>query len=142
MAGIPSVSGFNAPGVGGIASGIIPSIGNFKLPAGLPSGSGATTTASAAANRTSRRANPYGPFDVTNPVIQTYGVQSPMNPMMVFDLMNMGVGPFQSPFSGSGLLGFPPAGFGGGAAPGSPALNGQLAGAAPVPQSGGKGILG
>jgi hypothetical protein len=58
--------------------------------------------------------------------------------------MNLGVAPFQSPFSGSGLLGFPSrvAGFGGASAPAGPALSGQLAGATPVLQSGGKGMLG
>ncbi len=141
MAGIPSISGFSAPGAGGIPSGIIPPVGGFKLPAGLGFGSGPSPTPSGAAHAMSPRPKPYGPLDVTNPVMQAYGVQSPFNPMMVFDLMNMGLAPFQSPFNGSGLLGFPPAVSGSKVMP-APALSGQLAGAAPVPQSGGKGIVG
>ncbi len=64
--------------------------------------------------------------------------------MLVFDLINMGLAPFQSPVNGGGLLGFPSAVSGSSVmpAPAGPALSGQLAGAAPVPQSGGKGIVG
>ena len=144
MAGIPAISGFSAPGPGGIPSGIIPSVGSFKLPTGLALSTGANPTPSGAAHAIRSRPKPYGPFDVTDPVIQAYGIQSPFNPMMVFDLMNLGAAPFQSPFSGNGLLGFAPAVSGPGmmSAPAGPALSGQLAGAAPVPQTGGKGILG
>jgi hypothetical protein len=144
MAGIPGISGFSAPGPGGIPSGIIPPVGSFKLPAGLPLGAGASPTPSGAVRGVSPRPKPYGPFDVTSPLIQAYGVQSRFNPMMVFDLMNMGLAPFQSPFSGSGLPGFPTVVSGSRvmSAPAGPTLSGQLASAAPVPQSGGKGILG
>jgi hypothetical protein len=140
MAGIPAISGFSAPGPGGIPSGIIPPAGSSTLPAGLASGIGASPTPSVAAQTIS----PQSKLGVTNPVSQSYGVQSPFNPMLVFDLINMGLGPLQSPLSGSGLPGFAPGVSGSGmmSAPAGPALSGQLAGAAPVPQSGGKGIVG
>ena len=144
MAGIPAISGFSVPAVGGIPSGAIAPVGNFKVPAGLALGAGGSPGASGAAHASSARSTGYGPSGVTNPGMQAYEIQSPFNSMMVLDLMNMAMAPFQSPFSGSGLPGFAPGVSGTRvmSAPAGPALSGQLAGAAPVPQSGGKGIVG
>ncbi len=141
MAGIPAISGFSVPAVGGIPSGVVAPVGSYKIPAGLALGAGGSPGASGAAQASAAQAPGYGPSDITNAGIHAYEIQSPFDPMMLFDLMNMGVTPFQSPFSGSGLAGFAPA-VSGSRVMSAPALSGQLAGAAPVPQSGGKGIVG
>jgi len=86
--------------------------------------------------------NPYAPFAVSAPMLQTYGIGSAFNPMTVFDLMNMGAGPFVSPFAGSGLQGY--SGLPSGASMGSPAGS-AISGAmiqSPLPQSGGKSVMG
>ena len=142
MAGIPAISGFSAPGVGGIPSGIIPPLGSFNIAAGIPFGAGASMTPSAAVHA-GREPRATGNSTLPNRLSNS-AEQSPLNPMLVFDLIKMGLAPFQSPSSGSGLPGFAPAVSGSGmmSAPAGPALSGQLAGAAPVPQSGGKGIVG
>ena len=49
----------------------------------------------------------FGPFDVPNPITQTFGFDSQFNPLMAFDLMQMGIGPFVSPLVDSGLWGYP-----------------------------------
>jgi hypothetical protein len=141
MAGTPGISAFNLPGSIGPFGGITYSMGNFNLPAGFPTTFGPGPAPSIGSRGKPAPGRSYAPFDVTNPFIQAYGIQSPFNPMMAFDLMSMGSGPFQSPFAGSGLLGYPPASYGPKVSS-VPVLGGKVAaGQAPVPSSGGKGML-
>jgi hypothetical protein len=141
MAGTPGISAFNLPGSIGPFGGISYPMGSFNFPAGLPSTFGARPAPGAGSRGKPAPGRSYAPFDVTNPFTQAYGIQSPFNPMMAFDLMSMGLGPFQSPFAGSGLLGYPPASYGPKVSS-VPVLGGKVpAGQAPVPSSGGKGML-
>jgi hypothetical protein len=142
MSNLPSGIGAFSPGGYSLPA-------NLKLPpagynylAGLPLAAG-SSPAPAPMVRPGTRTAPYGPFDVTAPLAQTFGIGSQFNPMTVFDLMNLGLGPFVSPFAGSGLQGYPSAPFTRGlSAAAGPAVSGALAAATPVPRSGGKGVMG
>jgi hypothetical protein len=112
----------------------VPPGGYGTLPAAL-----GTTSTSKSTSKPGTTQSGYGPFDVTPPTAQTFGIGSAFNPMTVFDLMNQGASPFVSPFAGSGLLGYPSSVFGGGVVPMSAGAGNMAAGAA-VPGSGGKGI--
>jgi len=151
MANLPSGIGSLASGPGSFSAGgghYIPRVNvppnGYHIP--LPvfsdvmrAGSGASAAGPAAPGGP---ASGYGPLNVTDPLLQTFGTASPYNSMTVLGLMNQGVGPFVSPFAGSGLRVYPPAlaGAGGPLAAGS-TPSGALVGT-PLPRSGGKGVMG
>jgi hypothetical protein len=140
MANVPSGIASLPPGIGNFSPGghYIPKInvppGGYNIvPPFLPYAAGAgSRPQSPQPGAHGGRPNVYGPFDVTDPILRTFGIGSAFNPMTVFDLMNLGV----SPFAGSGLPGYPPTP--GGAFPG-PTVGGP--GSAPLPRSGGKGVM-
>jgi hypothetical protein len=143
MSNLPSGMGSFSPGGGYVLppNRHIPSVGN-NFSNGIAQAAGSSTPISVPMSRSRTTRNPYAPFDVTTPLLQTFGIGSQFNPMALFDLMNLGAAPFVSPFAGSGLLGYPGLGFGSGlSAPAGPAVSGQLA-SAPLPRSGGKGVMG
>jgi hypothetical protein len=141
MASLPTGIGNLPSGIGNFGVGgqyapniTIPPGGYGALLASLPAAVGALATSKSAPASGAGQSAASAPFDITGPLLQTYGAGSAFNPMTVFDLMNSGAGPLVSPFAGSGLLGYQGAASGGGA--------GNMVAAAPVPGSGGKGIIG
>jgi len=147
MANVPSGIGNLPSGIGNFSPAGYSLPGNLNLPsarynflARLPLAPGAGYAAGSAPVAGSK-AQPHrnGPADVTGALMQTFGVGSPFNPMTFFDLMNRGLGPF----AGSGLPGYPPATPGAGmSASAGPAVSDAFAAGAPVPRSGGKGVMG
>jgi hypothetical protein len=145
MAGVPGVSSLSPAGSIGSAGGLALPSGGINLAALMPLALSAPLSSSAAANGKQMASSVYGPFNVSPQMVQTYGIGSPFNPMTALDLMNAGVGGFMSPLGGSGLPGYPPTSFGANltSSAAGPMRGSQMgAGAAPVPQSGGKGIVG
>jgi hypothetical protein len=89
--------------------------------------------------RPKRQSNHSGQIDVTGALLQGLGAGSAFNPMAVFDLMSLGLQPPGPPFGGSGRAGYPPATPNAGMPAAGPAIIGGLA---PIPRSGGKGVMG
>ncbi len=151
MANVPSGIGNLPSGIGNFSPGGNSLPANLKLPpagynflAGLPLAPNAGyAPGSAPVAGPKAQPSSYGQVGVTGALMPTFGVGSPFNPMNAFDLMNLGLGPFVSPFAGSGLPGYPPATPGAStSAPAGPAIGGALAVGAPLPRSGGKGVMG
>jgi hypothetical protein len=151
MAYLPSGIGIIRPGTLPAGSTLPANIklppGGYGLLPGMPGAGAGPASGPAPAAQPKTSPISYAPFDVTPQLLQTYGIGNAFNPMTIFDLMNLGMGPFVSPFAGSGLMGYPGtlpgAGLSGGAglsAPAGPAVSGTLA-SAPLPQSGGKGAM-
>jgi hypothetical protein len=151
MANVPSGIGNLPSGIGNFSPGGYSLPGNLNLPpagynflAGLPLAPGAGY-ASGSAPVTGPKAQPNsnGQVGVTAALMPTFAVGNPFNPMSTLDLMNLGLGSFVSPFAGSGLPGYPPATPGAGmSAPAAAAVGDALAAGAPLPRSGGKGVMG
>jgi hypothetical protein len=144
MASTPGISAFSPGGFTPTTVGYTPPAGGFTMPPGLLSALGAATAPAAASGRGGSPAGQnYGPFTGPNPAAQDFGLQSPLNPLLISDLLNMGAGPFLSPPAGMGQPGYPsqPGPTKVMSAPVGPAVSGVLA-RAPIPQSGGKGMVG
>jgi hypothetical protein len=142
MANLPS-------GIGIVRPGGRP--GDFKLPAnlnlpaggngflpGLPGPGAGPAPGPARAGGPKTAPIAYAAFNATPP-LPTIGVGSQFNPTALFDLITQGLGPFGSPFAGSGLAGYPPSSPG---AAGLPVPAGPPLSGAPLPRSGGKGVTG
>jgi hypothetical protein len=142
MANVPS--GISSPpsGIGNIGPGGYSLPGILKVPAGynfpagiIPPPNVGYAPGSASLARPKRQSNHSGQVDVTGALLQSLGAGSAFNPMAVFDLMNLSLEPFGS----SGRAGYQPATPNAGMPFAGPAVIGGLA---PIPHSGGKGVIG
>ncbi|HEV3115288.1 MAG TPA: hypothetical protein VGY99_32805 [Candidatus Binataceae bacterium] len=148
MANVLSGIGNLPSGIGHLSPGGYSLPTNLKLPpaaynflAGLPLAANAGyTSESRAAARPRAQSNAYAPFDATGSLMQTFGTGVlSCNPMSVFDLMNLGGGPL----AGSGMPGHTAATPGASMSPPTgPAVSAAYAAGAPLPRSGGKGVMG
>ncbi len=111
--------------------------GGYQTPAGAraPLGELVAGLASSGGSAQRLRPNGYQPFNAIGPAAPPSGIGGGFNPIAVWDLMNLGLGQLVPPSAGSGPIGAPIS------VPAGPAVSGALA-RAPLPRSGGKGVIG
>lgn len=148
MANVPSGIGNmpsgNAGGGNSLPANLNLAPASYNFPGGLPLAGGAgNALGPAPAAGPTTGLNSSAPLNVSGALMQTLGAGSQMNPMTVFELMNLDLGASGAPLAGGGPLGYPPAVPGASMfAPSGSPVGGAFTGGAPIPQSGGKGVMG